>query len=242
MSETAIRVKNLSINYKPYKTISLQKSLFHKTENVEVVHAISDLSFSVEKGQILGVIGKNGSGKSTLLRAVGGIFKPDSGEIDIRGQNVSLLSIGVGFIPENTGRENILLSGLLLGFSQKQIEEKMDYIIEFSELGNFIDLPVRTYSSGMYSKLAFAITASLETDIILVDEVLSVGDEAFQKKSYKKMQKLINDKNRTVMIVSHNMNSLIKLCNQILWINDGKFMDMGAPKDMVAAYRKYMER
>lgn len=242
MGETAIRVKNLCINYKPYKTISLQKSLFHKTESVEVVHAISDLSFCVEKGQILGVIGKNGSGKSTLLKAVGGIFQPDSGEIDIMGQNVSLLSIGVGFIPENTGRENILLSGLLLGFSQKQIEEKMDYIIEFSELGQFIDLPVRTYSSGMYSKLAFAITASLETDIILVDEVLSVGDESFQKKSYKKMQKLISDKNRTVMIVSHNMNFLIKLCNLVLWINDGKFMDMGAPKEMAAAYRKYMER
>lgn len=242
MGETAIQVKNLSIHYKPYKTISLQKSLFRKTESIEVVHAISDLSFCVEKGQILGVIGKNGSGKSTLLKAVGGIFQPDSGEIDIMGQNVSLLSIGVGFIPENTGRENIMLSGLLLGFSQKQIEEKMDYIIDFSELGPFIDLPVRTYSSGMYSKLAFAITASLETDIILVDEVLSVGDEAFQKKSYQKMQKLISDKNRTVMIVSHNMKFLTKLCNQVLWINDGKFMDMGAPEEMVAAYRKYMER
>lgn len=240
MSEAAIKIKNLCINYKPYKTISIQKSLFHKADSVELVHAISDLSFSVEKGNILGVIGKNGSGKSTLLKAIGGIFKPDSGEIDTMGQNVSLLSIGVGFIPENTGRENILLSGLLLGFSQKQIEEKMDYIIEFSELGKFIDLPVRTYSSGMYSKLAFAITASLETDIILVDEVLSVGDEHFQKKSYAKMQKLISDKNRTVMIVSHNMNSLIKLCNQILWINDGKFMDMGAPEKMIEEYRKFM--
>lgn len=240
MRETAIRVKNLCIDYKPYKTISIQKSFFRKAERVELVHAISDLSFSVEKGSILGVIGKNGSGKSTLLKAVGGIFKPDSGEIDIMGQNVSLLSIGVGFIPDNTGRENILLSGLLLGFSQKQIEEKMDYIIEFSELGKFIDLPVRTYSSGMYSKLAFAITASLETDVILVDEVLSVGDERFQKKSYAKMQELISDRNRTVMIVSHNMNSLIKLCNQILWINDGKFMDMGDPEKMIEEYRKFM--
>lgn len=242
MREIAIKVKNLCIDYKPYKTISIQKSFFRKAERVELVHAISDLSFSVEKGNILGVIGKNGSGKSTLLKAIGGIFKPDSGEIDIMGQNVSLLSIGVGFIPENTGRENILLSGLLLGFTQKQIEEKMDYIIEFSELGKFIDLPVRTYSSGMYSKLAFSITASLETDIILVDEVLSVGDEHFQKKSYAKMQKLISDKNRTVIIVSHNMNSLIKLCNQILWINDGKFMDMGAPEKMVEEYRKFMEK
>lgn len=242
MREIAIKVKNLCIDYKPYKTISIQKSFFRKAESIELIHAISDLSFSVEKGNILGVIGKNGSGKSTLLKAIGGIFKPDGGEIDIMGQNVSLLSIGVGFIPENTGRENILLSGLLLGFSQKQIEEKMDSIIEFSELGKFIDLPVRTYSSGMYSKLAFAITASLETDIILVDEVLSVGDERFQKKSYAKMQKLISDKNRTVMIVSHNMNSLIKLCNQILWINEGKFMDMGEPEKMIEKYKKFMEK
>lgn len=240
MKETAIKVKNLCIDYKPYKTISIQKSFFRKAESVGLVHAISDLSFSVEKGNILGVIGKNGSGKSTLLKAVGGIFKPDRGEIDIMGQNVSLLSIGVGFIPENTGRENISLSGLLLGFSQKQIEEKMDYIIEFSELGKFIDLPVRTYSSGMYSKLAFAITASLETDIILVDEVLSVGDEHFQKKSYTKMQELISDKNRTVIIVSHNLNHMIKLCNQILWINDGKFMDIGEPEITIEKYRQFM--
>lgn len=242
MGKTAIEVKDLCIDYRPYKTLSIQKSLFHKKENVELVHAISELSFTVEKGSILGVIGKNGSGKSTLLKAIGGIFRPDKGTIDLKGQSVSLLSIGVGFIPENTGRENIILSGLLLGFTEKQIAEKMDYIIDFSELGSFIDLPVRTYSSGMYSKLAFAITASLETDIMLVDEVLSVGDERFQKKSYAKMQELISDRDRTVMIVSHSMNSLKELCGKVLWINDGTYMGIGEPEEMIEAYRTYMRR
>ena len=183
MKEIAIEVSNLCVDYIPYKKTSIQKSLFKKKEKrIDVIHAVQNLSFSLDKGEILGIVGKNGSGKSTLLRTIAGIFVPDSGSIDLKGHSVSLLSIGVGFTPEISGRENIILSGMLLGFDEKTIRDKMERIIEFSELGKFIDYPVRTYSSGMYSKLAFSITATLETDIILIDEVLSVGDERFKKK------------------------------------------------------------
>ena len=217
MNNIAIEVSNLCVDYIPYKKTSIQKSLFKKKERqMDIIHAVQNLSFSLDKGEILGIVGKNGSGKSTLLRTIAGIFVPDSGFIDLKGNTVSLLSIGVGFTPELSGRENIILSGMLLGFSEETIREKMEQIIEFSELGRFIDYPVRTYSSGMYSKLAFSITATLETDIILIDEVLSVGDERFKKKSFSKMKELISDKSRTVIIVSHSMDTLHTLCQKIL--------------------------
>lgn len=243
MSQYALEVQNLCIDYKPYKKTSIQKSIFKKkNEKTEMIHAVKNLSFSMEKGEILGIVGKNGSGKSTLLRAIAGIFVPDSGTIDLHENSVSLLSIGVGFSPELSGRENILLSGMLLGFDEATILEKMDSIIGFSELGKFIDYPVRTYSSGMYSKLAFSITASLETDIILIDEVLSVGDERFKKKSYTKMKELITDKNRTVIIVSHSMETLKAMCNRILWINDGEFMRLGETDSVLKEYKAYMNK
>ena len=182
----AIEVKDLCINYKNIKAYSIKKSLLRlKKVQVEEFHAVKNVSFTVPEGEILGIIGKNGSGKSTMLRAIAGIFSPDSGSIDLKGHTVSLLAIGVGFQKEITGRENILLSGMLLGFSEEEIRAKMDDIISFADLGRFIDMPVRTYSSGMYSKLAFSITAILETEVMLIDEVLSVGDQKFKKKSYK---------------------------------------------------------
>ena len=192
MKENAIEIKNLCISYRGLKSYSIKKSLLHFHRNkVDEFQAIHNVSFNVPKGNILGIVGKNGSGKSTMLNAIAGIFAPDSGTIDLKGNSVSLLSIGVGFQRELTGRENIILSGMLLGFSEKAVRERMEEIIEFSELGKFIDAPVRTYSSGMYSKLAFSITAILETDIMLIDEVLSVGDARFKKKSYNKMKQLI---------------------------------------------------
>lgn len=242
MKDIAIQINNLCVDYIPYKKTSIQKSFFKKKIKPELVHAVSDLSFSLQKGEILGVIGKNGSGKSTLLRAIGGIFVPDSGTINLYGNSVSLLSIGVGFIPEISGRENILLSGMLLGFSEETILNKMEEIINFSELGSFIDYPVRTYSSGMYSKLAFSITAALETDIILIDEVLSVGDEHFKKKSYEKMKQLISSDERTVIIVSHSMSTLKTLCTQILWINEGKFQMLGEPEKVLSKYKIFMDK
>ena len=176
-----------------------------------------------------------------MLNAIAGIFAPDSGEIDLKGNSVSLLSIGVGFQRELSGRENILLSGMLLGFSEKEVMEKTEEIIEFAELGEFIDAPVRTYSSGMYSKLAFSITAVLETDIMLIDEVLSVGDSKFKKKSLSKMKQLISDEDRTVLIVSHSSETLSELCDEVLWLHDGEVRMYGGTEEVLGAYEEFMK-
>ena len=241
MEEYAIEVKNLKIRYRCLNKISIKKSLFHmKKSNTEVFEALHGVSFNVKPGEIVGIIGKNGSGKSTMLRAIGGIFSVDEGTIDLHGHSISLLSIGVGFQKKLTGRENILLSGMVLGFEEDYIRERMNDIIEFSELGEFIDRPVKTYSSGMYSKLAFAITAILETEIILIDEVLSVGDAKFKKKSFKKMKSLISGENRTVLIVSHSIDTLQKLCTRVIWLHDGKLKMDGDPKEVLTAYDEFM--
>lgn len=241
MEEYAIEVKNLKIRYRCLNKISIKKSLFHmKKSNTEVFEALHGVSFNVKPGEIVGIIGKNGSGKSTMLRAIGGIFSADEGTIDLHGHSISLLSIGVGFQKKLTGRENILLSGMVLGFEEDYIRERMNDIIEFSELGEFIDRPVKTYSSGMYSKLAFAITAILETEIILIDEVLSVGDAKFKKKSFKKMKSLISGENRTVLIVSHSIDTLKKLCTRVIWLHDGKLKMDGDPKEVLTAYDEFM--
>lgn len=241
MEETAIDIQDLCINYKGIKSYSIKKNLFHlRKEHIEEFQAIKHVSFSVKKGDILGIIGKNGSGKSTLLSAIAGIFAPNHGTINLHGNSVSLLSIGVGFQRELSGRENILLSGMLLGFSEAQVRQKMDSIIEFADIGDFIDAPVKTYSSGMYSKLAFSITAILETDILLIDEILSVGDAKFKKKSYQKMRELISDKEKTVLIVSHSMESLKALCTSILWLHNGEIKMQGAPKEVIDCYEKFM--
>lgn len=239
--EYVIEVDNLKIRYKCLKKISLKKSLlsFRKSE-VETFEAVRGISFKVPKGEIMGIIGKNGSGKSTLLRAIAGIFAPDEGNINLHGHSVSLLSIGVGFQKKLTGRENILLSGMLLGFTETKVREKMDEIITFSELGDFIDRPVKTYSSGMHSKLAFSITAILETEIMLIDEVLSVGDAKFKKKSFKKMKELISNRDRTVIIVSHNSETIKKLCNTVLWMHDGRIKMQGNTQDILPKYEEFM--
>ena len=241
MKEIAIDLKEVHINYKIMKKFSIQRNLLkHDAEKAEIFKAVKGISFQIEKGEILGIIGKNGSGKSTLLRAIAGVFCPNEGTIDLKGHSVSLLSLGVGFKDNLSGRDNIFLSGMLLGFTETEIKEKEQSIIDFSELGGFIDRPVKTYSSGMYSKLAFAITSSLETDIILVDEVLSVGDERFQKKSLARMEALINDKNRTVIIVSHSISTLKKLCNRVMWLDDGLIKDIGDAEMVLDEYEKYM--
>ena len=237
----AIEVKDLKITYKCVKSLSMRKSLFHlRKSKLEVYEALRGISFEVKKGEIMGIVGKNGSGKSTLLRAIAGIFSADSGSIELESDSVSLLSIGVGFQKKLSGRENIILSGMLLGFSEQEVRDKMDEIIEFSNLGKFIDMPVKTYSSGMYSKLAFSITAVLETDIMLIDEVLSVGDAKFKKKSYKKMQELIMDENRTVVIVSHSTETLEKLCTSLLWLHEGEIKMQGDTKTVLDAYNEFM--
>ena len=237
----AIEVKDLKITYKCVKSLSMRKSLFHlRKSKLEVYEALRGISFEVKMGEIMGIVGKNGSGKSTLLRAIAGIFSADSGSIELESDSVSLLSIGVGFQKKLSGRENIILSGMLLGFSEQEVRDKMDEIIKFANLGKFIDMPVKTYSSGMYSKLAFSITAVLETDIMLIDEVLSVGDAKFKKKSYKKMQELIMDENRTVVIVSHSTETLEKLCTSLLWLHEGEIKMQGDTKTVLDAYNEFM--
>ncbi len=238
----AIEVKDVRISYRILNDVSIHKSLFQKKEKNVYFEAVKGISFQVKEGGILGIVGKNGSGKSTLLRAIAGVFAPNSGTIDLKGHTVSLMALGVGFKDNLSGRENIKLSGLLLGFSDKEIAKREQDIIDFAELGEFIDRPVRTYSSGMHSKLAFAITAMLETDIILVDELLSVGDHNFRKKSKKKMKQLITDDKRTVIIVSHNIDTLRELCDEVLWIHEGELKEIGETKKVLEHYVKFMEQ
>ena len=240
--DIAIKVDHLTIRYKSLKAFSIKQNFFrlHKNKR-ETFEALRDISFEVKEGEILGIIGKNGSGKSTLLRALANIFSPDEGTIDTFGHSVSLLSIGVGFQKQLSGRENIILSGMLLGFSEEEIRAKMNRIIKFADLGKFIDMPVSTYSSGMYSKLAFSITAILETDIISIDEVLSVGDRRFKKKSYRKMKELISDDKRTVVIVSHSIQALRDLCQRVLWIDDGNMIKIGKTDEVLDEYEAYMD-
>ena len=239
----AIEVKDLVISYQNLKKTSIKKTLLHlKRQKPDRFVAVKGISFYVREGEILGIIGKNGSGKSTTLNALAGIFSPDSGSIDLNGHSISLLSIGVGFIREMTGRENITLSGMLLGFTEEQVKAKEQEIIDFAEIGEFIDMPVRTYSSGMYSKLAFSITAILETDIMLIDEVLSVGDQKFKKKSYEKMKSLISNKDRTVVIVSHSIETLKQLCDTVMWMHEGQIKRIGDPDEVLDEYVDFMEK
>lgn len=237
----AVTVSNLHIKYRGITKTSIRASWRHMTDKVEVFEALKGVSFEIEEGKILGIVGKNGSGKSTMLRAIAGIFSPDKGKIDLHGHSISLLSIGVGFNKKLTGRENIYLSGMLLGFSEEEIAKKEREIIEFADIGKFIYKPVRTYSSGMYSKLAFAITAILETDIMLIDEVLSVGDAKFKEKSYNKMKELISDEHRTVIIVSHSLGTIRELCDEVLWLNDGKIMMKGSAEEILPKYEEFMK-
>jgi len=242
MKECAILVKDLKIQYKTTKGYSIKKSLLKgKKLQSEYFEAVKGVSFAVAKGEILGVIGKNGCGKSTMLRAIAGIFSPDEGYIETFDNKVSLMAIGVGFQQQLTGRENIYLSGRLMGFTENQMKEQVEKIIEFSELGRFIDEPVRTYSSGMHSKLAFSITSVLEPDVMLLDEVLSVGDQKFRKKSLDRMKELIANKDRTVVIVSHSITTLLELCDTVMWMHDGQIRKIGDPREVLKQYKSFME-
>lgn len=237
----AIEVRDVSIQYRILNGTSIQGSFLKKKVHNEIFEAVKNVSFTVEEGEILGIIGRNGSGKTTLLRSIAGVFSPNTGSIDLHGHSVSLMALGVGFKDSLSGRENIVLSGMLLGFKEKQILDRMEEIIEFAEIGEFIDRPVRTYSSGMHSKLAFSITAMLETDIMLVDEVLSVGDESFKKKSLAKMKSLITDEKRTVIIVSHSISTLKELCDRVIWLHDGEIREQGDPESVLKNYVRFME-
>lgn len=237
----ALIIKDLRVIYKTIQAQTLFRAVLSRKSQIKKFEAIRGVSFTLNKGEIVGLIGKNGSGKSTLLRAVADIFKPDSGTIDTCGNSVSLMAIGIGFQKELSGRENIYLSGMLLGYTREYIEEHYDEIVEFSELGDFINAPVETYSSGMYSKLAFSITAILESDIILVDEVLSVGDVNFKKKSFAKLKEMIAQDDKTVLLVSHNSDTIRKLCHRAVWLHDGELKMDGDVNEVVDAYEAFMD-
>lgn len=238
VQHNAIDVENLCLTYKTIVKRSIKSVLLTSSGRTNTIEALKGVSFSVPKGEILGIIGPNGSGKSTLLRTLTGLIHADSGCVNLHGNTISLLSLGTGFLGDISGRDNIILSGLLMGFSKKEILEKYDRIVAFSELGDAIERPVRTYSSGMFSKLAFSISIMLETDILLIDEVLSVGDLRFKKKSYEALKKLIENKQRTVLIVSHNLNEINKLCDRVMWMEYGVVREIGEPKTVLANYHK----
>lgn len=238
----AITATDVHLSYRSIVPVARRKEQEDgkKSKRVEHFEALHGVSFTIDQGEIVGLVGRNGSGKSTLLRVLAGIFEPDRGVVDLHGHTVSLLALGVGFQTQLSGRENIYLSGLLLGFSKQEIDAQIQEIIDFSELGKFIEKPVRTYSSGMQSKLGFAITAILKTDIILVDEVLSVGDAHFKKKSFAKMQELISEKARTVVIVSHNSSTIRSTCERVIWLHDGDIKMMGETGLVMDLYDDFM--
>lgn len=201
----------------------------------ELFHALSDISFEVKRGEVVGIIGRNGAGKSTLFKVLSRITEPTSGQIDLYGRVGSLLEVGTGFHPELTGRENIFLNGAILGMSRKEIRDKFDEIVAFSEVEKFLDTPVKRYSSGMYVRLAFAVAAHLEPEVLIVDEVLAVGDVAFQKKCLGKM-KDVAEHGRTILFVSHNMMAVQSLCSRCIFLKGGKILFDGDIKDAVDLY------
>jgi ABC-type polysaccharide/polyol phosphate transport system ATPase subunit len=197
--------------------------------------AIREVSFAVRDGDVLGVIGRNGSGKSTLLLTLAGIIRPDFGTIQTLGLRPTLLTMTTGFESDLSGRQNIYLQGAYFGFSRAKINERMEEIIEFSELGSFIDAPIRTYSTGMRVRLAFSIAVHIEPEILLIDEVLGVGDVSFTEKSRQKLRELM-EKAHAIVIVSHSMSFIRKTCTKVLWLSEGKIAGFGDPRDVVNAY------
>lgn len=197
--------------------------------------ALNDVSFQVRRGEILGIIGHNGAGKSTLLKVVSGLYKPSEGKVVTAGRIAPMLELGSGFDPELPGHDNIFLNGAILGFSKKFIESKYDEIIGFSELGEFISMPIKTYSSGMMTRLAFSIATIVEPEILIVDEILSVGDMAFQEKSRERMMKLMAG-GTTVLFVSHSLQQIRNMCDRVLWLDHGSVKMIGNPNEVCAAY------
>jgi lipopolysaccharide transport system ATP-binding protein len=194
-----------------------------------------EISFQIAKGECVGFIGRNGVGKSTLLGLIAGVLKPDSGKIVVKGRVSPLLELGAGFHPDLTGRENILLNGVLLGMTKAEVKAKLDFIVEFSGLKDFIDQPIRTYSSGMVARLAFSVIAHLDPEILLIDEILAVGDVEFQKKSFRKILEF-KEKGITIVLVSHSLDSIVKVCDRAIWLENGGIKMDGEAKEVVSAY------
>lgn len=203
--------------------------------SIETFWALDDVSFDVYKGEVVGLIGRNGSGKSTMLKIIAGLFQPTKGSVHVKGRIVPMLELGSGFDPELTGRENVYLNGAILGYTEKFLNERFDEILEFSELGNFIDVPLKTYSSGMMMRLAFSIATIVQPEVLIVDEILAVGDEAFQRKSRAKMMELMSG-GTTVLYVSHSLDQIRELCDRVVWLDHGKVVMVGSADKVCDAY------
>ena len=242
MSKIAISVKNLTKIYKLYdkpidrlkETLSITKKKYHREH-----YALRDISFDVKKGESVGIIGTNGSGKSTILKIITGVLNQTSGELKVKGKISALLELGAGFNLEYTGMENIYLNGTMMGYTKEEIEKKLDNIINFADIGEFINQPVKTYSSGMFVRLAFAVAINIDPEILIVDEALSVGDVFFQAKCYKKFQEF-RDMGKTIIFVSHDLKSVSKYCDKVILLNKGIFIEEGNPKKVIDTYKKIL--
>ncbi len=239
----AIEVKNITKKFKIYYDkgrMLKEKVLFWKRNKYDVHWVLNGISFEVKKGEAVGIVGHNGCGKSTTLKLLTGIMYPDGGTVELRGRVSSLLELGAGFHPDLSGRENIYINASIFGLSRKEIDKRIDKIIDFSELRDFMDDPVRTYSSGMYMRLAFSVAINVDADILLIDEILAVGDVNFQSKCFQKL-KDIKKNGTTIVIVSHAMEQIEKICDRSIWIHEGKIRAEGQPGEVHREYLAYME-
>ena len=205
----------------------------------EEFYALKHVNLQVERGEVMGIVGRNGSGKSTMLKVVSGIYKPTSGRAVAAGRVAPMLELGSGFDQELSGRENIFLNGAILGFTEKYLQERYDEILAFSELGDFINMPLKTYSSGMMMRLAFSVATIIEPEILIVDEILAVGDSGFQKKSSERMKQLMAG-GTTVLLVSHSIKTIREMCDRVLWLDHGEVVDLGPTGEICDAYEKSM--
>jgi teichoic acid transport system ATP-binding protein len=242
---TAISVDNVSITYQTslqqrQTLVGTLSRLRRRKKLVKEIRAVRDVSFEVPRGTVLGILGANGAGKSTLVRAMAGILPPTTGRIDVHGRVSTLLALGVGFDRKLTGRQNVVLGGLAAGLSRERLQEKYDEIVAFAELEEFMDMPMRTYSSGMYGRLAFSVAVNMEPDILLIDEALSVGDARFKRKSFNKMRELC-DEAHTIVLVSHALRSMQQLCDEVIWLHKGELREYGRPDDVIASYQRFFD-
>lgn len=239
-----IRIKNVSMKFNMdiEKDFSMKQAFINfftkkKKKKTEYFWALKNVTFSVNKGDVVGLIGSNGAGKSTLLKVVSGVMKPTSGKVEVDGIISPMIELGAGFDQNLTARENIYLNGAILGYSKKFLDSKFDEIVEFSELKDFLDVPVKNFSSGMTAKLAFSIATIVDPEILIVDEILSVGDLRFQEKSKNKMMEMIKG-GTTVLYVSHSLESIKELCNKVIWLDHGQVVKMGETKEICDEYYK----
>jgi len=244
-NEVAVSVRGLGLTYTTAidrrPTLKARvKSLGRGGKQTRVIRALDEVNLDVEYGQVLGIIGTNGAGKSSLMRVISGILPPTQGRIEVYGSVSTLLALGVGFNPSMSGRDNVYLGGLAAGMSRDEIDNHFEEIAEFSELGEAIDAPMRTYSSGMYARLAFSVAATVRPDILIVDEALSTGDARFKEKSLEKIKELRSDA-RALILVSHALGTVRDICNEVAWLHKGKLIQRGKPDEVVDAYASFLQ-